>query len=120
MRKRSVSINTHGLRAHEFSTEKPDGITRILLLGDSVVFGWGVEQEKTSGYLLNQSLKDLLQPIEVIPAGVCSWNTRTEYEYLVSEGSKISPNIVVLVVVTNDIVPKKGGRKEVEMNRGVY
>ncbi len=40
-------INRAGFRDREFSAEKTAGVTRILFLGDSVVYGWGLEAEET-------------------------------------------------------------------------
>ena len=42
-----VTINGGGLRNREVAPEKPAGATRIMMLGDSIVFGWGVDQDKT-------------------------------------------------------------------------
>ena len=36
-----VTINSLGLRNAEIAVKKPEGTTRILMLGDSIVFGWG-------------------------------------------------------------------------------
>ena len=41
-----VSINSHGLRGPEFPSEKPAGKIRLMILGNSVVFGWGVRKRR--------------------------------------------------------------------------
>lgn len=46
----NVEINTNslGLRGkRDYAKEKPNGIVRILVLGDSFAFGWGVKDEET-------------------------------------------------------------------------
>ena len=41
------NINSLGLREKEYSIEKPEGVTRILVLGDSFAEGFGVEQNES-------------------------------------------------------------------------
>ena len=67
-----VSINSQKLRDREFSFKKPDGMTRILMLGDSLTFGWGVNIEDTTSKILEKSLGQQLgkNNVEVINAGV--------------------------------------------------
>ena len=42
-----VHINSQGTRGPEFQIEKPAGTFRILSLGDSRTFGWGLAEEET-------------------------------------------------------------------------
>ena len=42
-----VHINSQGLRGKEYAIAKPPGTYRILVLGDSMTFGWGVPVEET-------------------------------------------------------------------------
>lgn len=107
-----VEINSHGFRGPEFNINKYNK-TRILVLGDSVVFGWGVPQSDIFALQLQNILKNLRNDIEVIPAGVGSWNTRSEYEYLKVKGISFEPNIIVHLITSNDIYPKKIGHTEI-------
>ncbi len=113
-----VSVNSHGLRGPEFQLEKPMGVRRVMILGDSVVFGWGAPQDGTFPRRLEELLKTNLGPVEVIAAGVGSWNTRTEYEYLRTTGVRYDPDVLLLLIVANDIQPKIVGRTEV--SRGEF
>jgi hypothetical protein len=72
-----VHINSHGTRGPEFSDEKPAGAIRILSLGDSRTFGWGLTDEET----YSRRLQNLVQKyvgenskVEVINAGVNAWS----------------------------------------------
>ena len=75
-----VTINSEGLRSPEFPTTKPVGEKRLLLIGDSVVFGWGAPQDSIMSAWLQRRLDADAPGWRVIAAGVGSWNTRTEYE----------------------------------------
>ncbi len=50
-----VQINSLGLRNHEIYMNKPPGTYRVVVLGDSTTFGWGVHTEKLYPYLLEKS-----------------------------------------------------------------
>jgi lysophospholipase L1-like esterase len=108
-------INQYGLRSPPTTIEKPRGTTRVLVLGDSVVLGWGVAQDSIFPARLDRALDAPDAPVEVIAAGVVSWNTRTEYEWLHARGFAFDPDVVVLLIVGNDVEPKGAGRTDVPM-----
>lgn len=54
-----VHINSQGTRGPEFSVAKPPGTFRILSLGDSRTFGWGVADADTYSRRLEELLKRL-------------------------------------------------------------
>jgi hypothetical protein len=101
-----VELNSHGLRDDEIPYDKPAGEKRVLVLGDSVTFGWGVSQGETFAdrmeYLLNELPGDRWQ---VINSGVNGYNTEQEAAYLRIEGMRYSPDFVLLVYVSNDVDP---------------
>ena len=103
-----VRINAQGLRGPEFDPA-PNG-RRILVLGDSVVFGWGAPQEKIFAAALQDIVRVEGHPHEVVGAGAGSWNTRTEYEYLRKRALNFAPQVLVWLIVPNDVMPKAGGR----------
>ncbi|UCG52915.1 MAG: hypothetical protein JSW58_04985 [Candidatus Latescibacterota bacterium] len=109
-----VTINSHGFRGPEFEIEKPRETVRLLILGDSVVFGWGAPQDSIFPARLQRMLERDFGRIEVISAGVGSWNTRTEYQYLKSEGVHLSPDVILMVITNNDIEPIKNSRTDVD------
>jgi lysophospholipase L1-like esterase len=109
-----VSINSHGFRAPEWQVMKPTGVYRLMILGDSVVFGWGAPQDSIFPARLQHKYAAEGRAVEVIAAGVGSWNTRTEYEYLKAAGFGFEPDAILLVVTNNDVVPDLVGRTEVE------
>ena len=105
-----VRTNSHGLRDHtERSEAKPPGTYRILVLGDSITFGWGANYEKTFCRLLEKSLT--AQPpipgrkFEVLNTGVGNSNTAMEVEYFKEEGWKFQPDLVLVGWFINDAEP---------------
>ena len=52
-----VNINKAGFRDYEYSVDKPEGVFRIAVLGDSLIFGFGVNLEDTFPKVLERMLK---------------------------------------------------------------
>jgi len=101
-----VSINSRGLRDHETPYAKAPGQRRVLVLGDSVAFGWGVAQGETFSDQMEPLLEQRTgQYWEVINSGVNGYNTQQEQIWLEVEGLRYEPDIVVLVYVANDTDP---------------
>lgn len=102
-----VSINSTGQRDRDFSMQKATNVTRILMLGDSVTFGWGVRAEHTPSKLVESLLNSEPSPkqIEVVNTGVGNYNTAMEVSYFLDKGHQFSPDIVVLNYFINDAEP---------------
>lgn len=92
--------NSHGQRDRERTLEKPGGVRRVLLLGDSVVEGYGLRESET----ISRQLEDLYADgsTEVLNFGVSAYCTRAEIELLEAKGLRFDPDVVVLVFVEND------------------
>lgn len=102
----SVSLNSHGHRDDEVPVEKPAGERRILVLGDSVTFGWGVDQGQDFPARLETLLRQQTGTAwQVINAGVNGYNSEQEATYFATDGIRFQPDIVVLVYVGNDVEP---------------
>jgi hypothetical protein len=97
-----VAINSDGLRDREISVARTPGTTRIMMLGDSLTFGWGVPAENTYSKRLETKLREAGHSVEVINTGVGNYNTSMEVEYFLTRGAKYRPDIVVLNYFIND------------------
>ena len=97
-------INSIGLRSDEVEIPKPKGTFRILVLGDSVTFGFGVAQDKAFPSRLQAILKKKMRRVEVINAGVSGYTAYNEVEYYLSEGRKLAPDVVIVGFCLNDVV----------------
>jgi hypothetical protein len=87
-------INSKGLRDDETGYEKPEGTFRIVLLGDSRTFGFGVTIEKHFSTLLEGYFKN----VEVINMGVGGFGVDQELLSLRSEGFRYAPDLVLAYV----------------------
>ncbi len=104
-----VQTNSLGLRDREIPTIKRRDEYRVLMMGDSVVFGVGVEAEDSISFqlenLLNQeAAKD--RRYRTINMGVPSYNTEQELIQLRDVGLSLEPDLVLLFFIPNDIEPK--------------
>lgn len=98
-----VRLNALGLRGGEVSRLKPDGVARVLVFGDSFVFGLGVDEENVFTTQLERCLDSVTScRHEVINMGVSGYSTDQELLLLEELGLKLSPDVVVLVVCDND------------------
>lgn len=98
-----------GLRSPEVAPQPPAGTFRILLLGDSVAYGWGVDDEVTFARRLETEW-NATQParrIEVINTGHPMYDSNQEEATLREVGLSLRPDLVLLVYVVNDIEPTR-------------
>ncbi len=97
-----VSINNLGYRGRDFDlkTSKENNEFRILVLGSSITFGWGVPYEQIFTTLVEKRLNDNNvtingRPIRILNAGIGNFNTLYESILLEHEYSKFEPDLVV-------------------------
>jgi lysophospholipase L1-like esterase len=98
-----VRTNGDGFRDDDYPVEKGEK-RRVMLLGDSLTLGWGVEKEETFEHLLEQKL-DAAAPTEVINLGIGNYNTTQEVNLFIDKGLKYRPDQVVLFYFINDAEP---------------
>lgn len=99
----SYKINSFGLRDREIEPKKP-GVFRILVLGDSVVEGWGVELEQSWVKQLEKNLNENFGQgrFEVINGGVASYSPLLYYLFLKEKGLKLEPDLVIMMMDMGD------------------
>ena len=68
----TVNTNSKGFRGKDYSVDKPENSLRILAIGDSFTYGWGVDIEYTWPFLLEKKLSGQYKDkrVEVINLGV--------------------------------------------------
>ena len=94
-----VKINDQGLRDRSYDYERPDGVFRIVALGDSYAWGFGVEHQE----VFSEIIEDSRDGLQVINMGVSGYSTDQEYLLLREEGLRYNPQLVLLMLFENDI-----------------
>jgi lysophospholipase L1-like esterase len=99
-----ISINSDGFRDREFEVEKSNNTFRIVVLGDSVAFGYGININETFAKILEREINELItgQKFEVLNLAVPGHNTWQEVEFFKMKGLKYKPDIVIITYVGND------------------
>jgi lysophospholipase L1-like esterase len=100
-----IRTNSLGLRDREFDLPKRAGRFRILSLGDSGSFGWGVREEecyakRLEGLLNGTPSRDRY---EVVNAGVPSYESWRELIMLERLQPSLEPDLVICQVSDNDL-----------------
>lgn len=111
-----LRTNRHGFRAdRDYQTDKPAGVVRIVGLGDSGMFGWGVEQgeEYLSVLESNLNVHATSSRYETLNLAVPGYNSQLEVQMLKSYGLAYKPDIVVVGWCDNDFslpffIPQEG------------
>jgi hypothetical protein len=99
-----MATNSRGLRDSEYDYAKAPGTVRIAALGDSSLFGWGVQQEETTTEVLERMLNETkgLPRIEVLNFATPGYNTAIEAEVFVLKVLRYDPDVVLINFNTND------------------
>jgi len=105
-----IVTNKDGFRDRNFTVEKPEDVTRILVIGDSITFGYGIKENRDIYYkileeMLNKPVGSELphRRFEVIGIAAPGYNTYTELSILKKKGLKYSPDIVIFAYCLNDM-----------------
>jgi lysophospholipase L1-like esterase len=97
--------NSFGMRDREIPMEKPPGVRRVVGIGDSVMFGWGVSQDDSYLRVVEKTLQADSQEVhfETLNFAVPGYNTAMEVATYEDLGRRFSPDVVVLHFVDNDL-----------------
>lgn len=107
-----VKINSLGYRMEEFTVEKPQDEFRILMVGDSMTFGYGVEEKYAIPNQLKESLNQYLgqdsipkKRVQIVNAGFAAGKAPdTYFLYLKKRGFELSPDLIIVnYFLNNDI-----------------
>ena len=99
-RSRPVHNNAAGFRGREYSAQKPAGIYRVAIVGDSFTFGNGVRQEDRYSDLLQAELPS---HIEVLNFGTAGANTPEHLATVERLLSEVHPDFILLQWYVNDV-----------------
>ncbi len=101
----TVRTDRFGLRGGPAALPKPPDTFRVLAVGDSFTFGWGVEDDEAFPARLAEELAPPpgTRRTEVLNAGVPGWSADTYYLYLRDRGLALEPDLLLLAPMENDI-----------------
>ena len=113
-------VNELGLRGPETTLEKPPGVRRVAVLGDSIAFGYWVSDEQGFARqlerLLNQAASGAGR-VEVLNFGVPGYNLEQEIEALRAKALAFSPDLVVVLFCLNDLEADPGEQRDLSRSR---
>ncbi len=101
-----VITNSWGLRDREVDIKKDKNTFRIVCLGASPTFGWGVGQDKTYPSCLEKLLgssNNIKTKVEVINAAEIGYSSHQGLVFLQENILKLSPDLITVSYVINDI-----------------
>ena len=92
----SVTYNSQGWRDLEHHVEKPDGVFRILVLGDSFMEANSVKLDDTFHRHVEELARAAGNNVEVINMGVAGYGTLQEYLVFQDIGHLYNPDLVLV------------------------
>lgn len=102
--------NARGFNTDDVDPEKPEGTFRVVALGDSSTFGWGVQPAETYAKRLQSMLRarHASGDIEVVNLGVCGYSSLQGLVLLERVAASYAPDVVTLSYGSNDfsLVPE--------------
>lgn len=105
LRNTLVRTNQFGFRDDPMPQEKPEGEYRILFLGDSVIFGYALEQDQIIPHHMETFLNEDADALryQVINAGHEGYNLFSYYHLLRTKGLDLDPDFLLVSFVINDV-----------------
>lgn len=101
-----IGINSFGFRDDEIPVPKPLGERRIFCLGDSVTFGYMVDQNDPWPRALQRIYGNSGKNVRIINAGIPGYSTFQERDQLRLKGWALDPDIVILGYCLNDVIER--------------
>lgn len=104
-RGRRLTTSSAGFRDREYMPAKPSGVVRIVGLGDSVMFGWGVADGEDYLSLVEERLAEehADEGWQAVNMAVPGYNAVMEVEALQARGLAYAPDLVVVGFCGNDL-----------------
>lgn len=102
-----ITTNSLGLRDEEIPDPKPTGEYRVLLLGDSSIFGHGVTLPETFVKQLEARLQAAFpkRAIRVVNGGISGYSSFQGRVWFHELGPKVQPDLVIAAYYFSDFVP---------------
>lgn len=96
-----LESDSDGFRTYELAP-KSTGVWRVVTIGDSSTFGWGVDPEYTYQRLLEDRLNDRSPRAEVLNLGISGHTSRHGLAVLDHYGLDLDPDLLIISYGAND------------------
>jgi hypothetical protein len=107
-----VLISKQGLRNETVQIPKPRGVFRILAIGDSFTFGWGVNLEDTWVKKLQQMYQSAGKKVEIVNAGVPGIAQFSETHICQAYKNQLDIDLIILGFYGTDDMYQNAARYE--------
>jgi hypothetical protein len=97
-----IKHNSLGFRDNEYSPSKTSGKKRIIFLGDSFTWGWGIKKDE----IYTERLENILDNSEVINMGIPGYGVEQEFNVLNQYALRFAPDIIVVGFFLDDFLSK--------------
>jgi len=116
-----LKTNSLGFRGPEWNIEKSPNTFRIALIGDSHAFGYGVPYEQSVGEQLSTVLNQQGEAhYEVLNFAISAYNSQQELAVLRNYALQYQPDLIIVIVSSNDHEPTLIVDKEGYLYTGVH
>lgn len=109
-----IRINSHSLRGADFPLAKPAGEKRVLVVGDSLTFGAGIDEEEAFPARLEAALAERAansasgERVHVINAGINGASSWTYSRFVAERAFAFEPDVLVVAIFFgNDMEPER-------------
>jgi hypothetical protein len=100
--------NRYGFRERDFETPKPEGVYRVMVLGDSFTWGDGLAEDERYTAIAEKLLNEasLGKRFEVLNFGMRGLSTIDERDVLKKYIDQVDPDLIVIGFTLNDTQPR--------------
>jgi len=102
-----VRYNSHGFRSPPFPENKPPGERRVFIVGDSVPFGWTLENDQTMSAVLSAMIRSGHpgERVRVVNASVIGYNASQMLAQIEHRLPAFDPDLLIVILGPNDFEP---------------
>ena len=92
-------LNLDSFRGRDVSVIKPEGVKRIIFLGDSFTMGVKLNDSQIFDYLLEE---DFNGEVEALNFGRAGYDAKSEIDLFFEQGLKYNPDLIIIFPYPND------------------
>jgi lysophospholipase L1-like esterase len=119
-----IALNSLGHRGPELTNPKPADKKRVLVLGSSVTFGWGVSLDSVFTSIVQKRFEterpDGNNTLEFANAGIGNYNTIAQSTLFTRQYPLVKPDLVVLHYFISDPEPRPPARNSAILRHSFF